>query len=273
MDREQAKQILSLCRPDNHEDRADPFIADAFALLDTDSELRAWFESEQAQDAHIAAAVESICPPPALKDSILEQMQVRATRSQEEDKLIDFDPSTPPRQPRVRLPIWVSIAACLAVLFGALTIQQSVDQKHSNTPPLVRTAGAPDIVQFLAGQLSRLSGPQDLDIQNQQIDPLREHLSRLGAPTPNALPRKLSDLPTLGCVALSYEGCKLSLICFKNDRVYHLVTAKKGSIQCFSSAEPQCFEIEGQAFKIWDDGEQIYIMAVRGCEADLPKIH
>ena len=57
MQREEAKQLLELCRPEQENDRQDPALADAFALLATDSELRAWFDEQQATDARISEKI------------------------------------------------------------------------------------------------------------------------------------------------------------------------------------------------------------------------
>ena len=58
MDREEAQNILQLCRPDNSEDRNDPLIAEALELLNQDAELRAWFEEQQALDTRNQCGVQ-----------------------------------------------------------------------------------------------------------------------------------------------------------------------------------------------------------------------
>ena len=72
-------------------------------------------------------------------------------------------------------------------------------------------------------------------------------------------------------MALDYKDCKLSMICFKNNAIYHLITGCKDSVGCVSSSEPQFFEIDGQAFKLWAEGDQVYIIAVEGSKENLPE--
>ena len=48
MERNEAKAILELHRPGNTDDRDDPLIAEALQQLDTDAELRDWFDAQQA---------------------------------------------------------------------------------------------------------------------------------------------------------------------------------------------------------------------------------
>lgn len=271
MDRDEAKHILSLCRPGNHADRNDPVIAEALALLESDAELRIWFESEQAEDARIATAFESIQPPVDLKASILAGMRAHAANPTEGDTIVAFEEPAEPPQSRSQMPLWIGIAACFAILFGVIASQQNVKQEPHLASLDTVVAGAPDVVHFLAQQIGSLTGPQDLDLQGQQIAPLRSHLTSLGAPTPNAVPGQLDGLPTIGCVAFNYKNCKMSMICFKNDGVYHLITAQKENITCVTSAEPQYFEVDGQAFKIWEEGDQVYIIAVQGTKENLPE--
>lgn len=284
MERDEAKHILSLCRPENDEDRTDPVIAQALALLETDAELRTWFEDEQAADARIAKAFESIEPTADLKASILAGMRAHAQLTEDEtDNIVAFEDPTPttataptaptaPKATSTRLPVWIGIAACFAILFGVIVSQQNISQQpHLASADTVVTAGAPDVVKFLAERIGNLQSAADLDVQDPQIAPLRAHLTSLGAPTPHSVPNQLDVLPTLGCIAFDYKDCKLSMICFKNDGVYHLITAHKDSIGCASSPEPQFFEVDGQAFKLWAEGDQVYIIAVEGTTDNLPE--
>ena len=121
MDRDEAKHILSLCRPGNDEDRNDSVIAEALALLETDAELNAWFENEQAADARIADAFQTIEPPADLKASILAGMRAHAQQGDDEsDKVVAFETPVETAKPSNRMPLWIGIAACFAFLFLSL---------------------------------------------------------------------------------------------------------------------------------------------------------
>lgn len=271
MDRDEAKHILSLCRPGNDEDRKNSVIAEALALLESDAELRAWFENEQAEDARIANAFEAIEPPTDLKASILAGMRAHAANESDEDKVFAFEAPEKKAKTSNRMPIWIGLAACFAVLFGVMATQQNRNQQ----PGIARadttiTAGAPDVVQFLSERIGSLAGPQDLDMRDPQIAPLQAHLARMGAPTPKTLPGKLNNLPTLGCVAFDYKRCKISMICFKSDGVFHFATVRKKNVSCVTSPEPQFFELNGQAFQIWEEGDQVHIIATQGTKESLP---
>ena len=85
MNREEAKEILQLCRHDHIEDLNDPLITEALEQLEKDSELCVWFEEQQALDMVIHTELKRITPPPNLKSSILESMRQQA--AQDEEKL------------------------------------------------------------------------------------------------------------------------------------------------------------------------------------------
>ena len=71
MNREQAKLLLSACRP-NGADADDPRLAEAFARLEHDAELQAWFAAEQAADKIIAAKLKAAPLPEDLLAQIRE---------------------------------------------------------------------------------------------------------------------------------------------------------------------------------------------------------
>ena len=82
MDRQEAHNILQLCRPDNLEDRNDPLIAEALEQLKQDAELSAWFDEQQVFDNEISAELNKINPPEDLKASILVGMKAHASQSE-----------------------------------------------------------------------------------------------------------------------------------------------------------------------------------------------
>ena len=284
MHRDEAKHLLSLCRPGSDDDRNDPVLAEALALLETDAELRSWFDHQQTEDARIADALQQIQPPADLKASILAGMRAHAAhaaQAQPDDNVVSFDdPAHAPEHTRHDpRPLHPNAALDrhgrrLCPPFAVFLNQQPASrqaQTAAATQPATAVAGAPDVVQFLANQIGQLRDAGDLHLQHSEITPLRTHLAGIGAPTPKALPARLSGLPTLGCMAFDYKDCKLSMICFKNHAVYHLITGHKDTIGCVSSSEPQFFEVGGQAFKLWAEGDQVYIIAVEGNKENLPE--
>jgi|TARA_B110000093_G_C12970969_1_gene412474 hypothetical protein len=290
MHREEAQNILQLCRPDNSEDRNDPLIAEALELLKKDAELRTWFDEQQALDAKIRNDLNRIEPPADLYAAILTGMHAHAAQSQligtkaedtEQDQhTIRFTQPTNRSDQRSGLRAWMGIAAIFAIAGVALMLSRSEaptqlannDQSAAGASPIIATAGVPNMIEFLAQQISEFNGSK-FDKRGEQVGDLQSHLASTGMPNPAQIPKKLEQLTTIGCVTFDYDGTKLSMICFKNDQVYHLITVDKARvpIDCTpcQGQKSKVFEAQQQAFKVWAEGEQIFILTTQGCKESL----
>ena len=290
MHREEAQNILQLCRPDNSEDRNDPLIAEALELLKKDAELRTWFDEQQALDAKIRNDLNRIEPPADLYAAILTGMHAHAAQPQligtkaedtEQDQhTIRFTQPTNRSDQRSGLRAWMGIAAIFAIVGVALMLSRSEaptqlannDQSAAGASPIIATAGVPNMIEFLAQQISEFNGSK-FDKRGEQVGDLQSHLASTGMPNPAQIPKKLEQLTTIGCVTFDYDGTKLSMICFKNDQVYHLITVDKARvpIDCTpcQGQKSKVFEAQQQAFKVWAEGEQIFILTTQGCKESL----
>lgn len=293
MDHEDAKNILQLCRPGHIGDHQDPLIAKALEQLDQDTALKTWFEQQQALDAEISAEFSRIQPSAELKASILLGMHARLTQAEwltdevadTTDEVDHHIPSPRPTKPSdhpLRLRPWMSIAAIL-VIAGIILVRPGDDERQSlvstHAPhsmelkeTAIKHAGIPNIIQFLAEQITHLN-PSQLDQQSNTIHDLQYHLARTGMPNPDRIPKELKTLPTMGCVSFDYQGTKLSMICFSNGQVYHLITANKATFpkECTPDNNATVFECQQQAFKVWSEGEQVFILSTRGSPKDIPE--
>ena len=176
MDREEAQYILQLCRPDNSEDRNDPLIAEALELLNQDAELRAWFEEQQALDTKISAEFNRVEPPADLKAAILAGMRAHAVQSQllignkaegaEQDHHTSRFPQPANRSnQRAGFRPWMGIAAIFAIAGIALVVPRNEaptqlansDQPAAEATPIIATAGVPNMIEFLAQQISEFN--------------------------------------------------------------------------------------------------------------------
>jgi hypothetical protein len=276
MDREEAKHILQLCRPGNDDDRKDPLIAAALERLSSDAELQAWFEDQQTFDAQVSDSLSLIEPPTDLKTSILAGMrahQVQLSTLNDHQAVGHGAPhtnsSTPFPDPAERtaqrtwFKPWMGMAAGIALTFAILSrpIPDESVQVAGNLK--LATASVPNVIEFLANEISALKSSK-LDKRDAQLGALQRHLSGAGMPCPHSIPAALDNLPTIGCVTLDYNGTKLSLICFRNGQMYHLITAEKASFPAHCSEHPQLFECQQQAFKLWTEGEQVMILCTEG---------
>ena len=304
MERDEAKHILELCRPGNDDDRQDPLIAEALALLETDAELRAWFAEQQAVDERISAGYATLEPPADLKASILAGMRAHRLRSEsaallpgarddlpgardeiaapttEQARRLSYgksvadermDPSTT-SQSWWRDP-WIGIAAVFAILLTIVIIPQQRSAQYAQTDAATLTAGVPDMIQFLARELSDLGSGRGFDKASDQPETLQAYLASVGAPSPSKLPHQLVGNPSLGCFTFDYNGTPMGMICFKNEQVVHLITVRKSDCpRSFQPKEPTLYQVENQAFKAWTEGDHVYILSTKGGKEKLPEV-
>ncbi len=316
MDREEAQNILQLCRPDNIEDRSDPPIAEALELRNPDAELRTWFDEQQALDAEISAEFNNVEAPADLKASILVGMRAHAAQSGllMGDAVEDGDEGDDNTVPfRLALKPLIGIAAVLvaaAVVFMRPAAEEAPQLASNDTTaaapatdvaavasvepasiavaaatptidePIIVTAGVPNVIEFLAQQISDFNASK-FDKRGEQINELQSHLASTGMPNPASIPKQLEEFDTIGCVTFDYEGSKLSMICFKNGKVYHLITADRAALptECAANCTGDCanecakiFEYKQQAFKLWPQGDQVFILTTQGTKEDIQDI-
>lgn len=275
MDRDEAKAILELCRPDNSEDLQDPLIAEALGLLDTDPVLKAWFDEQQALDARISESINQIEPPADLKASILAGMRAHAhesARNKEAADLSDSAAYSQSSQSWWRNP-WIGMAAVFALLFFVVAIQKGNNgtQVASGDAPALQ-AGIPHMIQFLAGEIDAVTRKQRSFAKKcDQPANLQAYLASVGSPSPASLPTPVKSSPSIGCFTLEYNGIKMGMICFKEDQLMHLTTVMKTDCMDQISDQPCIYEIRDQAFKVWIEGDQVHILSVHGSKEKLPE--
>lgn len=267
MNLDEAKNILELCRPGHPEDLEDPVIAEAFALCAKYPELREWFEQQQATDRAIAESIAKIEPPAELKAAILAGMRAHESNASKEPEPPIAGSS---RTAWWRNP-WIGIAALFAVMLTVIVLPENRPIETATLPDSHAEDHAPEILRFLAGEIDHLK-MFSFDERDDDPKALQAYLTRTGAPSPQVIPASFQADKSIGCLVMDYQGTKLSMICFKGERVYHLTTADRASFPLELTAEPQTYELKEQAFKLWAEGEQVQILSVHGTEQDIPHI-
>ncbi|MGC6424977.1 MAG: hypothetical protein ACON4O_08345 [Lentimonas sp.] len=301
MNREEAKNILQLCRPGVAADLEDPLIAEAFQMLEQDSELMVWFEQQQAFDTEFSAQLENIEPPADLKASILAGMRAHqkiadAPEPETDPDLApepffassepDLDPDSVPEplfeKPKTskntapqtcnaswwRSP-WIGIAALLVLMLVFTQLpRESGDRRPARTDPAL--SGLPPILPFLSEQIDEMKF-FSFDKRDRDVNTLRAYLASKGAPSPKDLPQELAKIGTLGCVTFNFEGSKLSMICFDDGNVYHLITADAADFLDLLQKTPRVYELDDKAFKIWVEDDLINILTIHGTKEEIPQ--
>ena len=202
MNSDAAKEILSAYRSDDR-DGADPIFHEALNQMESDSELRKWFEEQQDLDRTIREKLASIEPPADLRAKILAQIRGEKVR-------------------RFALPqVWLAAAACLVV--GGIALFYSI--RH----------GGPDRFQeFKTDAMAMVSaqgGPQ-LDLRTPDLAETQNYLRDHQAPYDEWLPNRLKSMETAGCRAFVWKDHPASLTCFRlpNGLLLHLVVISRDAM-------------------------------------------
>lgn len=264
MTRDEAQNILELIRPGRPEDREDPLVRQALGVMEDDADLRARFEDALETDRRISCGFASIEVPAGLEASILVGMRAHAAAAAAPGRLEAPEPSRSIdwwRRP------WVAAAACLVVILGlALTVRPG-DTGPGGTA--VTQAGLPSFIPFLSREIARFDS---YDRTGRDAAELRSFLAERGNPSPATLPGKLRSLPTLGCITFQFGGADFSMICFKNGKVYHLLTANLDDLDEPAPDAPEVFEYDGQVFRVWAENGQLMILTCRGSREELAEV-
>ncbi|MEO6246422.1 MAG: hypothetical protein ABIQ12_13390, partial [Opitutaceae bacterium] len=187
MIREAAQLILQAYRP-NTEDAHDPQFKEALALARQDPVLARWFAEEQALDAAFAAKLRSRGTPEDLKAQLL---LARATEV---------------RRAGWRQPIWLAVAAAVAVLCAVIGRQSKV------------TAGKTDLAAFQGAMADvALEPAQHVEAFGLDAVELKQWLTAHRGHPDFVLPPKLASHGVMGCKVVEWQGHRVTLLCMKFD--------------------------------------------------------
>ena len=126
------------------------------------------------------------------------------------------------------------------------------------------------MIDFLAAHIAELPN-KTFDKRSDQPGDLKAYLANAGAPNPSHLPAPMGEKATIGCFTLDYNGARMGMICFEDDRIIHLTTVMKSDCTGEFPTHPTTYETQGQAFKVWTEGEEVYILSTAGSKENLPE--
>ncbi|MBA4147665.1 MAG: hypothetical protein H0X66_06080 [Verrucomicrobia bacterium] len=232
MTNDEAKFILQSYRQ-NGADADDSVFAEALEHARRDPLLSQWFAEELQLDAAIIQKVKSVPVPSDLKATILAGGKI-------------VRPAAWYRRP------WLAAAACFLLLASVLSVWML------NRPasfPAYRT----DMVHFVSG-LDRL------DLQSNDLGEIKQWLSENKAHVDFTLPEGLKEMPGIGCRLLSWNGRKVTLICFgkMGAEEVHLLIADRSTFTQPPPLSPQFSKEDGWSTAIWSRGDKVYMLAGMG---------
>jgi hypothetical protein len=179
------------------------FFQEALHQMESDADLKKWFEAQQEVDRTIRAKLSTIQPPADLQTKILARIRGEKVR-------------------RFPLPpVWLAAAAC--VVLGGLGVFYSTHR------------GGPDRFQeFKSDALAMVSaqGGPALDLWTPKLNETETYLRDHQAPFDDALPTRLKSMETAGCKAFVWNEYPASLTCFRlaNGMLLHLVVIDRKAV-------------------------------------------
>ena len=260
MNSQEARFTLQSYRPGT-EDEQDPVFQEALQLVDTDSELAAWFEDQSAFDAAMREKLGGVEPPADLPASILAGMRATAANVEPEveEEIIPDRLATTQRSFWVR-PETLSIAAIFLVLFAWI---DPLSLRGFRADPGLADASLPPVLAHLTDHYEGFSG---FDKESDSWGELSAFLTSNQAVSPRNIPAQIAEDTPMGGVSIEFQGSSIGMICFRDGlNVMHLYSAPENAFppEVFG-AEKKIFEDRGRGYKVWREDGQAYVLATEG---------
>jgi hypothetical protein len=247
MNIEQAKEILSLYRPGTADDE-DPYFCEARQLCEQDPELKNWFNNHCAVYVALRAKLRQASVPDGLKEQILMERKVEK---------VSFRPK----------PVLLLAAAAVLVFAIGLAI-------FWFRPPGSSTMAAYE--NQMKGIAFRAYG---MDLETSDIERVRAYLAQRQSPSELALPTGLKNARITGCVATSWKGKPVSMICFATGRQpgktqisdLWLFVADNSSLPKSADPTPSIKTVDSVTSATWSQRGKTYLLIIEGEEKDIRK--
>lgn len=252
MTRDEAKSILLYYRP-GADDQQDPATREALRLAEQDAELGQWFTESRARQSVIRTAFRSIQPPLGLREQILSER---------------------PRLPVThnwRKPVTLILAGAMLVLLTLIGMEWKRHRDVQSELSFESYRG-----RMVRGAL-RMYG---MDLETNSLVAIRGYLGQQQARADYTLPASLAETPTTGCGVLTWQGHRVSMICFNSGRplkpgqktdLFLFVLNHNAAGNSPMDAIPKIVPVNRMMTASWTEGDLTYILAAEGDEGLLRK--
>ncbi len=251
MNRDDAKNVLLLYRPATA-DVADPQMAEALVLVKQDAELGRWFNEYCARQEVLRAKFRAIPVPAGLKEQIISEQAVR-------EKII----------PWRRNMVLTAVAAVVVVSF-VLAAFWFQPRPGDNTLAIYQNRMVGVALRGYA-----------MDLATNNSEQIRAFLNQNHAPADYVLPAPLKKVALTGCAVESWQGTRVSMICFRTGKP--LPPGQAGDLWLFvvdrasvknapAAGPPQLAKVNALLTATWTQGDKLYLLGTAGDEQTLRQL-
>jgi len=245
MNRDEAKNILLLYRPDSA-DAADPQFTEALSLVKQDAELADWFGRHCARQESLRATFRQIQAPAGLKEQIISEQAAR-------EKIIVWRRNTG----------LMAVAAAVVALLVLATLWLR--------PPISDNSLALYRDRMVGAALRAYA----MDLTTDNPAQIRSYLEQNRAPADYVLPASLTKVAVTGCAIQSWQGAKVSMICFRTGKP--LAPGEQSDLWLFvidrtlvknapRAGLPQLAKVNQVITAAWTEGDKLYLLGTEGDE-------
>ncbi|MEY4387548.1 MAG: hypothetical protein RLY20_2831 [Verrucomicrobiota bacterium] len=252
MTRDQAKRILSLYRPWASDAEDDAF-AKALAMAETDPEIKEWFARHSAMQSAIREQFVRIHVPDAFKEQIISEHRAELVLA---------------RRRKFLLP-----AALVAILVSMALIGNWVWKHTTTTNDLSYDA-------YRMRMLKTALRTYGMDLETHDPKEIRSYLEKHQARADYQLPTALASATYTGCGVLSWQGHRVSMVCFHSGRplppgektdLFLFVIADKAAEGSPNTQKPNLLHTNDTATASWNQDGLVYLLATTGDESLLKR--
>jgi len=251
MNRDDIKTVLLLYRPGGP-DVADPQITEALALAQRDVELARWFGEHCARQEVLRAKFRQIPVPAGLKEQIISEQAAQ-------EKAILW-------QRKIMLTAVVATVMTLLVLATLWLRPQGSD----NTLAIYRNRMVGAALRGYA-----------MDLATDNPEQIRAYLKQGHAPADYVLPAPLAKIAVTGCAIQSWQGVKVSMICFRTGKP--LAPGEPGDLWLFivdraslknapPAGPPLLANVNQLITAVWAQGDKLYLLGTAGDEQTIRRL-
>ena len=245
MNHDETKTILLLYRH-GPADAEDPQIAGALALAKHDPELAGWLAAHCARQFVIGEKFRQITAPAGLKEQIISEQAAS-------EIMIFWRPK-------------FALAAAVAVilLFGTLAVFWFPHRAQDDTLAIYQNQMAGVALRGYA-----------MDLMTNDPATIRAYLAQNHAPADFVLSAKLKQAALTGCAVESWQGVKVSMICFHTGQtsaaneasdLWLFVVDRAAMKDAPAGASPQLSKVNRLITATWTQGDKLYLLGTAGDE-------